>query len=279
MDESYGSRGYAKPEYAEDGYGGDGYGDDGYAQPGYAQPGYAQPGYADDGFPDRGYPQRDRGYPERDRGYPERDRRYPERDRGKARGNKKRTGAEHTRAGGVIVALLSLLCTFLVLWGLYYASGTGERHRVALAASGCEPNLSPDTNTCTTVFMLNNQYRRLVNPAIQQVNTAMADYAANETQSLAAAEAALRAAATTENAFHKSLTQFRFPPSVAPMATKLMQAVHAQASLSEKQALSSSLTRMRSFDGRIDAAATSVRADLTLVRKALEKPVTVNEEP
>ena len=51
--------------------------------------------------------------------------------------------AEETTAGGVILMAISFLAAVLVLAGLVYAAGTGERHKAALAAAGCEPNLSP----------------------------------------------------------------------------------------------------------------------------------------
>lgn len=283
MNDSYARRGYADRGYDDRGYD---YDDRGYAEPGYDDRGYAELGYAVPGYDDPGYDDPgDGGYD--DRGYPGRrgntDRGYPGRRRNAARGTPGRRnptdGQKRIGTGGVIVAVVSVLSAVLVIWGLYYAAGIGERHKLALAAAGCEPNLSPVARLCTTVFELNNQYKRIANPAVQQVNTDVAAYAANETNNLTAAAAALRAEVTVEKAFAKSLASFRFPPMVAPKANALLRAIQAQEKLNAKQALSSSLAEMRSFNGRVDAASATVRADLTKVRKALETPVTANEEP
>ncbi len=204
------------------------------------------------------------------RGYAERG--YAE--RGNARG-----GQNGTRAGGVILKAVALLSTFLVIWGLYYATGTGERHKVALAAAGCEPNLLSVNVGCTTVQTLNGQYKSIANPVIQQMNADVADYTVGEMHNLTAGEAALRAEVTLENGFDTSLSRFPFPPFVAPIAKMLIRDIQAEAKLTAQQARSSSLTQLRSFNHRVDIAGTAVRAELALVAKALSAPVTPNEEP
>jgi hypothetical protein len=204
------------------------------------------------------------------RGYAERG--YTE--RGNTRG-----GDKSTRTGSVIVAAVSVLSTFLVLWGLYYATGIGPRHQRALAAAQCEPNLLSVNVECTTVPVLNSQYKAVANPAIQQINADVALYSANETLNLTAAESALSVEVIAMNGFDKSLARFPFPPSVAPKAEALMRAVSAQAKLTAEQARSSSLAQMRSFNSQISTASGVVRTDLTLVLTTLEKPVTPNMEP
>jgi hypothetical protein len=186
---------------------------------------------------------------------------------------------DSTRAGGVILAALALLSTVLVIAGLYYATGTGERHKVALAAAGCEPNLLSINVGCTTVAMLNSRYNGITKPVIQQMNADVADYTASEMHNRAAAEAALNAEVTLENGFDASLSRFPFPPSVAPIAKTLIQDIQAQAKLTARQARSSSLAQMRSFNHRVDVADAAVRTELALVAKALSAPVTPNEEP
>lgn len=204
------------------------------------------------------------------RGYAERG--YSE--RGYTRGDDK-----STRTGGIIVAAVSVLATFLVLWGLYYATGIGPRHQRALAAAQCEPNLLSVNVECTTVPVLNSEYKGIANPAIQQINADVALYTANETVNLTTAETALSAEVTVMNGFDKSLARFPFPPSVASKAEALIRAVSAQAKLTAEQARSSSLAQMQSFNSQISAASGVVRTDLTLVLTTLEKPVTPNMEP
>lgn len=204
------------------------------------------------------------------RGYAERG--YSE--RGYTRGDDK-----STRTGGIIVAAVSVLATFLVLWGLYYATGIGPRHQRALAAAQCEPNLLSVNVECTTVPVLNSEYKGIANPAIQQINADVALYTANETVNLTTAETALSAEVTVMNGFDKSLARFPFPPSVASKAEALIRAVSAQAKLTAEQARSSSLAQMQSFNSQISAASGVVRTDLTVVLTTLEKPVTPNMEP
>jgi hypothetical protein len=217
-----------------------------YAERGYAERGYAERGYAERGYPERGY----------------------------ARG-----GQKNTRAGGVVLAAVAFLSAFLVILGLYYAAGDRERHKVALAAADCEPNLSPPGLPCTTVQMLASQYMTITTPVIQQVNADVAAYTANERHHLTAAEAALRAIVTVENGFGTSLARFPFPPAVAPVAKALIQANQAGAKLIAEQARSSSLPQLRSFNHRVKAAGAAVQADMNLTRKALALRPTPNQEP
>jgi hypothetical protein len=195
-------------------------------------------------------------------------------ERGHARG-----GQKSTTAGGLILAAAALLSTFLVVLGLYYATGARERHKVVLAAAGCEPNLLSINVGCTTVQMLNSRYKSIANPVNQQVNDEVADYTASEMHNLTAAEAALSAEVTSENGFGTSLARFPFPPSVAPIAKTLIRDMQAQAKLTAQQARSSSLRQMRSFNGRAGITGATVVTELRLVSKALAAPVTPNEEP
>jgi hypothetical protein len=67
-------------------------------------------------------------------------------------------GEQGTAAGRIMLMAISFLAAVLVIAGLLYATGTDERHKAALAAAECEPNLSPSGLQCTTVQMLNSQY-------------------------------------------------------------------------------------------------------------------------
>jgi hypothetical protein len=182
------------------------------------------------------------------------------------------SGREQMTAGGVIIAVSSVLAALLVIAGLCYASGTGARHEAALAAASCEPNLSPSGLPCTTAQMLASEYTAIMTPASQQLNTDMAAYTASEKHNLAEAEAALTAEVTSERAFDTSLAAITFPPAIAPIAKSLIRADQARAELTAEQAGSSSLTRMRSFSRRVQAAGAAVQTEMTLIRHALDSP-------
>lgn len=186
---------------------------------------------------------------------------------------------QSTRAGGVILATVSILAAILVAAGFIYAAGTGERHKAALAAAECEPNLSPSGLPCTTVPMLVSRYLTITTPADQQLNADEAAYAANERHDLAAAEAALRAELTSETSLDASLGRFPFPAAVAPVATALVQADHARVRLIAQQARSTSLSQLRSFNHRSKAAGAAVQTEMKLLRRALDARPTASQEP
>lgn len=190
-----------------------------------------------------------------------------------------RSGQRQATAGGLIIAIASCLAAILVIAGLFYAAGTGARHKAALAAAQCEPNLSPSGVQCTTVQMLTGRYLKITTPAIQQLNTDVAAYTASERRNLAAAEAALTAQVTSATALDTSLTRFPFPPAVAPVASALIRAIHARITLTAEQARSSSLVQLRSFNGRVDAVSATVQTEMTLLRKALVIRPTASQEP
>jgi hypothetical protein len=183
-----------------------------------------------------------------------------------------RGGQERTTGGWVIIMVSSALAALLVIAGVVYATGTAQRHEAALAAAGCEPGLSPSGLQCTTQQMLTSQYLAILTPASQQVNADMAAYTVGERHDLAAAEAALAAEATSEKAFGASLAGIEFPPAIAPIATRLVQADQALAKLIAEQARSSTLTQLRSFNQRVQAASGAVQTEMKLILKALHSP-------
>lgn len=182
------------------------------------------------------------------------------------------TGSQAERLGGVILACCSLLCAVLVIAGLIYATGSSARTQAALAAAGCEPTLSPSGLPCTTKKMLANRYTAITTPADQQLAADAAAYTANKASDLTAAAAALTAEAATEQAFDKSLAAATFTPHITAIATALIHANQATATLTTQQARSTSLAQLRSYKHRIDADAAAVRAQVNRIRRALGLP-------
>ncbi len=185
----------------------------------------------------------------------------------RARGDQDRAAA-----GAFMLMVSSALAAILVIAGLVYATGTGQRHEAALAAAGCEPGLSPSGLQCTTQQMLIRQYLAILTPASQQVDADTAAFTASEGGDLAAAEAALTAEAASERAFDTGLAGIEFPPAIAPIARTLVRAGQALARLTAEQARSSSLTRLRSFSHRVQLADAAVQAELRLMLEALRSP-------
>lgn len=181
-------------------------------------------------------------------------------------------GQDETRTGGIILMVASSLSAVLVLAALFYAFGTGARHESALVAAGCEPSLSPSGLQCTTVQMLVSEYTAITTPASQQLSTDMAAYTADEGKNLAAAEAALTAAVASEHAFDASLAGIELPPAITPLARALIRANEARAGLTAEQSQSSSLTQLRSFDHRVQAASAAVQTEMKLLGTAIATP-------
>jgi hypothetical protein len=190
-----------------------------------------------------------------------------------------RGGQEQAAAGGIMILAISVLSAILVIAALIYAAGTGQRHKAALAAAGCEPDLSPSGFPCTTVWMLARDYTAITNPAGQQLSADVAAYTASERRNLAAAQAALTAEVTSENALGASLARFPFPPAMAATASALVRNDRALASLTAEQAQSSSLTRMRSLNGQVRAASAVVQREMLLLHEAFGSRPTASQEP
>jgi hypothetical protein len=215
--------------------------------------------------------------------------------------------ADDTAVGGVIVIAVSILAAILVLAGLIYAVGTGARHKAAVLAGGCEPSLFMSGLPCTTEQMVISQYEGILNPAIKQLTADTAAYQANERRHLAAAETALTAEVTTEQALDNSLAAMTFTPQnraralalvtdasstgnqnvpsaaitftpqMTVAADALIQANQALDKLTTEQARSSSLTGLRSFNSRAAAAGVAVQSEMKLVLTAIETPLTANQ--
>lgn len=184
-----------------------------------------------------------------------------------------RGGQESTGAGGFILVVASLLAALLVLAGLIYAAGTPARHRAALAEGGCEPSLSPAGVQCTTARMLTKQFLAIIIPARQELSADQAASTADQRRNnLAAAQVALMAEVTSEHAFDTSVTRITFPPAVAAIAKALVRANEARATLTTKQAQSTSFAQLRSFNRRIAVAGVAVQKDVKLIRTALASP-------
>lgn len=182
-------------------------------------------------------------------------------------------GSRQERAGGVILTVASVVAGLLVIAAVSYASGTGQRSAAALAAAGCEPTLGSETGPCVTQPMLARQYMAVLTPASRQMNLDAAAYSLNQDSNLATAEAALTAEVTTERALDTSLAGIKFPPAITPLAQALIRADAALAKLTSQQARSATLTRMRSYDQRVQAASSAVQAEMNLVREAVDTPV------
>lgn len=186
-----------------------------------------------------------------------------------------------TRTGGVILAIAATLSAILVIAGLVYLTGNGPRHQSALAAAGCEPNLSPDPSDvpCTTVWQIEGSYTTLTTTALKTLNAEAAAFTADEGNNLAAAESDLKAEVTSATALATSLARFPFSAFVAPRAKVLVQAIQARVKLLAEQARSSTIGQLESFNAQIDAGSGAIETDLNLLHTAVFTRPTAVQEP
>ncbi len=216
-------------------------------------------------------------------------------------------GRDDTAAGRVILMIISPLAAILVIAGLVYAADASGRHQAALTAAGCEPALFISGLPCTTSQMVLSQYEGIVAPAGKLLAADTAAYRANEGRNLVAAEAALTAEAATEQALGNSLAAVTFTPQnraralalitsaasngnpvpaaavtltpqVTVMADALIRADQALATLTARQARAATLTQMRSYNHRVQAATTTVQNQIKLILKALDAPPQASRE-
>ena len=214
---------------------------------------------------------------------------------------------DDTATGRLILIVASSLSAILVIAGLIYATGASARHMTALIAADCEPSLFISGLPCTTQPMLVSQYDAIVTPAGKQLNADMVAYTANERNDLAAAEAALTAQVGTEQALANSLAAVTFTPQnratalalitsaassgngvplaavtftpqMTVIADAMIEADQARAALTAEQARSTSLTQLRSFNHRVQAASAAVTTDMNLLLKAVDAPVSASQQ-
>ena len=185
---------------------------------------------------------------------------------------------DDTAAGKIILIFVSSISAILVIAGLIYATGASARHMTALIAADCEPSLFISGLPCTTQPMLVTQYNAIVTPASRQLSADMVAYTANERDDLAAAEAALTAEVGTEQSLDNSLAAVTFTPQMTVIADAMIEADQARAALTAEQARSTSLTKMRSFNQRVQMASAAVKTDMKLLLQAVDVPVSASQQ-
>ena len=182
-------------------------------------------------------------------------------------------GQDDTRLGRLIIMTVSLLSAVLVIAGLIYAAGTHARSAASAAALGCEPGLTSEAHDCITQPMLASEYMAILNPATQQQNVDVAAYTASEGSHLAPAEVALTAEVMSEHTFDAGLAGIQFPAAMTPLAQAVIQANQALAAVTAKQARSTSLTQLRSFNHQVQVATATVQKYMSILVKAINTPV------
>lgn len=113
------------------------------------------------------------------------------------------------------------------------------------------------------------RYLAIATAANHRLEIANDGYKKDELGNLAAAKADLRSEVATETSFDERLAQIPFPHNVASIARALILANEQRGALTARQARSTSLAQLRSFDARHAATDAAVEVQVRLIRKAL----------
>jgi len=117
-----------------------------------------------------------------------------------------------------------------------------------------------------------SRYQSIATAANHRLEVANDAYKKDELTSLAPAKADLRSEVATETSFDEQLAKIPFPLSVASVVRALIVANEHRGALTARQARSTSLAQLRSFDARHRAADAAVEVQVRLLRKALHLP-------
>jgi hypothetical protein len=159
-----------------------------------------------------------------------------------------------------MIVAASLLAALLVVLAVVYAFA--PRQSGASSSPGAASTLSPSAA----------RYLAIATAANHRLEIANDGYKKDELSNLAAAKADLRSEAATETSFDEQLARITFPLSIASIVRALIRANERRGTLTARQARSTSLAQLRSFDARHKAKDEAVEVQVRLLRKALHLP-------
>lgn len=116
------------------------------------------------------------------------------------------------------------------------------------------------------------QYLAIANPANHRLDVEVDGYADAQHDDLAEARADLRAEVATEHWFDTHLAAIKFPAHIAAISRALIRINQQRAEMTALQALSTSLTQLRSFNRQHAEADSAVEHEVKLFRRALNLP-------
>lgn len=162
------------------------------------------------------------------------------------------------RIGGVLMGVLALLLAGCAGGAQTGSASTAASKGTAASAGGMKA--------------LAGAYLAIARPANRRLDTENDGFTDHERGDMTVAESDLRAEAGTEQRFDRLLSQIRFPPRIPAAARALIQANNRRVSLTLRQARSSSVPALLSFDHRHRAADAAVEAQVKVIRRDLGLP-------
>lgn len=144
---------------------------------------------------------------------------------------------------------------------------------LVLAIAGCGSGQPmPAARHTSDVRALAARYLAIARPANHRLDVEVSDYARHAHDNLAAAAAALRAQAATEQHFDRQLAAIPFPRDIAATARALIAVNEIRVRLTQRQAAAASIAALLSFTGDHKAADAEVEAQVRVIRAELGLP-------
>jgi hypothetical protein len=148
----------------------------------------------------------------------------------------------------------------------------GSIYAIYVVTRQAAPPPAPASAAARQLTAFGREYLAIASPSDKVLDPEEDAYADNEKDNLAAAETDLRAQVATEKAFDRQLAAIRFPAAIEATAQALIRANEGRFRITERQARSKTLARLRSLDAMREAGNVAVEAQVALIRKQLHLP-------
>lgn len=140
------------------------------------------------------------------------------------------------------------------------------------ACSGSGSDADSDSTFTAQPGSFGARYLAIAEPANEKLDHAFDALEDDEHDSLKSAAKDLRAAATVERAFDKSLLAISWPAAIESTARSMVAANEARAQLSDQAAASTALAQLAGYEDDLDVADSVVERWVTMIRVQLSLP-------
>jgi hypothetical protein len=172
-----------------------------------------------------------------------------------------------------LVAAGSVLLGPILLGTVLLAAGCASSGPAARSTAAQSPVPGGTAATAAELTAMASKYMAIAKPANRELDHEFDGFDDHmKDGDLAAARADLRAAAVTERRFDRQLIALSFPPRTEPFVRLLYRVNQARAALTSTAAGVASLTELRGYQRRLDAANEPVEDAVRVIRGQLGLP-------
>jgi len=163
-------------------------------------------------------------------------------------------------------------CVLAILGPMILSAGCASGGPAAPSGRPDSPRQPSSATSAHDVRQLAAAYLAIAVPANHRLETEVDGFREHQRNNLAVAESDLRAQAVTERWFDRNLMKIPFPRQIAADARALVRANQSRVALTELQARSTSIARLRSFTSQHKAADAAVEVQVKIIRRDLGLP-------